>query len=307
MNVARRNGKICQEAPNTNDLRGKRNAANGYAIRRNKRPNVLLTAVCRRLYNGFGYIEIKMARRPLVAANWKMNGLKASVAELEKIIAGARSLAAVDLVVCPPATLIASFAAKAQGTPVAIGGQDCHAEAAGAYTGDISAEMLRDAGAAAVIVGHSERRRYHGESDAQVRAKALAARRAGLLAIICIGETRAEREAGHTRDILRAQLDGSLPDGCQNIVVAYEPVWAIGSGLTPTRDDVGEMHAFIRARLSSRFGGSGGETRILYGGSVIPANARELLRVADVDGALVGGASLSADKFLAIAGVYRNL
>jgi triosephosphate isomerase len=248
-----------------------------------------------------------MARRPLVAANWKMNGLKASIAELEKIIAGARALAAVDLVVCPPATLIASFAAKAQGTPVAIGGQDCHAEAAGAYTGDISAEMLRDAGAAAVIVGHSERRRYHGETDAAVRAKAIAARRAGLLAIICIGETRAQRDAGRTRDVLHAQLDGSLPDNGESIAIAYEPVWAIGSGLTPTRDDIGETHAFIRARLSSRFAETGRNTQILYGGSVKSGNARDLLSVEDVDGALVGGASLNADEFLAIAGVYRNL
>jgi len=248
-----------------------------------------------------------MARRPLVAANWKMNGLKASVAELEKIIAGTRVLAAVDLVVCPPATLIASFAAKAQGTRVAIGGQDCHAEAAGAYTGDISAEMLRDAGAAAVIVGHSERRRYHGETDAAVRAKAVAARRAGLLAILCIGETQAQRDAGRTRDVLRTQLDGSLPDNGESIAIAYEPVWAIGSGLTPTRDDIGETHAFIRARLSSRFAETGRNTRILYGGSVKPGNARDLLRVQDVDGALVGGASLNAVEFLAIAGAYRNL
>jgi triosephosphate isomerase len=247
-----------------------------------------------------------MARRPLVAANWKMNGLKASIAELEKIIAGARALAAVDLVICPPATLVASFAAKAQGTRVAIGGQDCHAEAAGAYTGDISAEMLRDAGAAAVIVGHSERRRYHGETDAAVRAKAIAAKRAGLLAIICIGETRAERDAGHTHEVLRTQLDGSLPDDGESIAIAYEPVWAIGSGLTPTRDDVGETHAFIRARLSSRFAETGRNTRILYGGSVKPGNARELLGVHDVDGALVGRASLNADEFLAIAGVYRD-
>jgi triosephosphate isomerase (TIM) len=248
-----------------------------------------------------------MARRPLVAANWKMNGLKASIAELEKIIAGARALAAVDIVVCPPATLIASFAAKARGTRVAIGGQDCHAEAAGAYTGDISAEMLRDAGATAVIVGHSERRRYHGETDAAVRAKAIAARRAGLLAIICIGETRAQRDAGRTRDVLRAQLDGSLPDNDESIAIAYEPVWAIGSGRTPTRDDVGETHAFIRERLSSRFVETGRNTRILYGGSVNPGNARDLLSVEDVDGALVGGASLNADEFLAIAGVYRKL
>ena len=248
-----------------------------------------------------------MARRPLVAANWKMNGLKASIAELEKIIAGARALAAVDLIVCPPATLIASFAAKAQGTRVAIGGQDCHAEAAGAYTGDISAEMLRDAGATAVIVGHSERRRYHGETDAAVHAKAIAARRAGLLAIICVGETRAQRDAGRTRDVLRAQLDGSLPDNDESIAIAYEPVWAIGSGLTPTRDDIGETHGFIRERLSSRSVETGRNTRLLYGGSVKPGNARDLLSVKHVDGALVGGASLNADEFLAIASVYRNL
>src|ERR1700756_461780 len=197
-----------------------------------------------------GCIGIQMARRPLVAANWKMNGLKASIAELEKIIAGARALTAVDLVVCPPATLIACFAAEARGTRVAIGGQDCHAEAAGAYTGDISAEMLRDAGAMAVIVGHSERRRYHGETDAAVRAKALAAQRAGLLAIVCVGETHAERDAGKTMDVLRTQLDGSLPDfgkgvSGQGIVVAYEPVWAIGTGVTPTPKDVCETHTFI--------------------------------------------------------------
>ena len=247
-----------------------------------------------------------MARRPLLAANWKMNGLKASIVELEKIIAGARTLTAVDLVVCPPATLIAAFAAKAQGTPVAIGGQDCHAEVAGAYTGDISAEMLRDAGAAAVIVGHSERRRCHGETNAMVRAKALAAHRAGLFAIVCVGETRAERDAGCTRDVLGAQLDGSLPDDDESIAIAYEPVWAIGTGLTPTRDDVRETHAFIRAQLASRFAEAGRNTRILYGGSVKPANAKDLLRVDGVDGALVGGASLNPDEFLAIAGVYRK-
>jgi triosephosphate isomerase len=247
-----------------------------------------------------------MARRPLVAANWKMNGLKASIAELEKIIAGARSLSAVDLLVCPPATLIAAFAAKAQGTPVAIGGQDCHAEPAGAYTGDISAEMLRDAGATAVIVGHSERRRYHGDRDAMVRAKALAARRAGLLAIICIGETRAERDAGRTREVLRTQLNGSLPDDGQRVAIAYEPVWAIGTGLTPTRDNIAEMHAFIRERVLSRFAQTGRDMRILYGGSVKPGNARDLLGVDDVDGALVGGASLKAEEFLAIADVYRT-
>jgi triosephosphate isomerase len=245
--------------------------------------------------------------RRLVVANWKMNGLQARIAELEKIIAGARTLASVDVVVCPPATLIASFAAAAHGTPVAIGGQDCHTEVAGAFTGDLSAEMLRDAGATAVIVGHSERRRYHRETDAVVRAKALAARRAGLLAIICIGETRAERDAGRTRDVLRAQLDGSSPDDAGGVAIAYEPVWAIGTGLTPTPDDVREMHTFIRARLSSRFAEIGRDVRILYGGSVRPSNAKQLLTVENVDGALVGGASLDVGEFLDIAGIYREL
>ena len=171
--------------------------------------------------------------------------------------------------------------------------------------GDISAEMLKDAGADAVIVGHSERRQYHGETDAAVRAKALAARRAGLFAIVCVGETRAERDAGHALAVVRAQLDGSLPDGAENFVVAYEPVWAIGTGLTPTIGDVGDMHGFIRQRLSSRYGAEGQGIRILYGGSVKPANAKELMAVENVDGALVGGASLKADEFLAIAGVYR--
>jgi triosephosphate isomerase len=252
-----------------------------------------------------------MARRPLVAGNWKMNGLLASVGELEKIIAGARSLAQakVDVMVCPPATLIASFARAARGTSVAIGGQDCHSLPSGAHTGDISAEMLRDAGAQAVIVGHSERRRDHGESDALVRAKALAARRAGLTAMVCVGETREERDAGQTRHIVSRQLDGSLPetdaDAAANIVVAYEPVWAIGSGQTPTPSDIGDIHDFIRARLNERFGEAGHNMRILYGGSVKPANARQLLTVENVDGALVGGASLDAAEFLAIAGTYR--
>jgi triosephosphate isomerase len=244
-------------------------------------------------------------RRPLVAGNWKMNS--GSAAELAKIIAGARDLAAVDLMVCPPATLLAQFAMLAQGSPLRIGGQDCHAEPAGAFTGDVSAEMLRDAGASAVIVGHSERRSYHGETDADVRAKALAARRAGLLAIVCVGETRADREGGRALAVVGAQLEGSLPDGAsaETLVVAYEPVWAIGSGMTPTPDDVAEMHGLVRQRLASRFGAAGQGIRILYGGSVKPANAKELMGVTDVDGALVGGASLKADEFLAIAGVYR--
>jgi triosephosphate isomerase (TIM) len=236
-----------------------------------------------------------------------MNGRSASVAELGKIIAGARDRARVDLLVCPPATLIAEFARAARGSAVRIGAQDCHAEASGAFTGDLSAEMLADAGASAVIVGHSERRSTHHETDAEVRAKALAARRAGLLAIVCVGESRAERNAGRAQAVVGAQLDGSLPDGAtaENLVVAYEPVWAIGSGLTPTPADVGEMHAFVRGRLGSRFGAPGQGIRILYGGSVKPSNAADLMGVADVDGALVGGASLKAEEFLAIAGAYR--
>ncbi|HKA80831.1 MAG TPA: triose-phosphate isomerase [Xanthobacteraceae bacterium] len=246
-------------------------------------------------------------RRPLVAGNWKMNGLSASAAEFAAIIQGAGSLAAVDVMVCPPATLLAGFAAAAQGSPVLIGGQDCHAEPGGAFTGDLSAEMLKDAGATATIVGHSERRGYHGETDADVRKKALAARRAGLTAIVCVGETRGEREAGRALAVVGAQLDGSLPDGAtaENLVVAYEPVWAIGSGLTPTPADVAEMHGFIRRQLTARYGEAGRGIRILYGGSVKASNAAELMGVADVDGALVGGASLKADEFLAIAGVYR--
>ena len=248
-----------------------------------------------------------MTRRPLVAGNWKMNGLKASAVELEKIIAGARALGGVDLMVCPPATLVAAFAVVARNSPVAIGGQDCHPKPSGAFTGDIAAEMLKDAGATAVIVGHSERRQYHGETDAAVKAKALAARRAGLAAIVCVGETEAERDAGRARDVVGAQLDGSLPDGAEaakNIVVAYEPVWAIGTGRTPTTADVSDMHGFIRGRLVARYGAAGEGIRVLYGGSVKPANARELMAVADVDGALVGGASLVAEEFLAIASVY---
>jgi triosephosphate isomerase (TIM) len=245
--------------------------------------------------------------RPLVAGNWKMNGLRASAAELSRIVQGAQQLPAVDVMVCPPATLLALFAAAVEGSSVRIGAQDCRAEASGAFTGDLSAEMLKDAGASAVIVGHSERRSYHHETDADVRAKALAARRAGLCAIICVGETRAERENGRALTVVGTQLNGSVPDGAtaENVIVAYEPVWAIGTGLTPTPPDVAEMHGFIRQRLQSRFAEEGQATRILYGGSVKPSNAKELMSVADVNGALVGGASLKADEFLAIAGVYH--
>ncbi len=246
--------------------------------------------------------------RPLVAGNWKMHGLIASASELARIVAGAAPLSGkADLMICPPATLIASFATAVRGSAVTIGGQDCHADASGAHTGDIAAEMLKDAGAVAVIVGHSERRADHHETDAQVRAKALAARRAGLTAIVCIGEQRSEREAGRTLDVIGRQLDGSLPDGASgtDLVVAYEPVWAIGTGLTPTLADVSEAHGFIRKRLAARYGAAGAAVRILYGGSVKAANAGELLAVAEVNGALIGGASLKAADFLAIAEVYR--
>ncbi|HSL80026.1 MAG TPA: triose-phosphate isomerase [Pseudolabrys sp.] len=245
---------------------------------------------------------------PLVAGNWKMNGLAASEAELARIISGSKDFAGkAELMVCPPATLVAAFAGAARGSPVLIGAQDCHAEPSGAHTGDIAAEMLADAGACAVIVGHSERRADHHETDAQIRAKAQAAWRAGLTAIVCIGERRAEREAGKTLQIVGRQLDGALPDGAAtaNLVVAYEPVWAIGTGLTPTAADVAEVHAFIRDRLNKRFAAQAGTVRVLYGGSVKPDNAIELLTVPNVNGALVGGASLKAADFLGIAAIYR--
>jgi triosephosphate isomerase (TIM) len=247
-----------------------------------------------------------MARRPLVAGNWKMNGRQASAGELDKIIAAAAKLPpTVDILVCPPFTLVAGFAARARGSRVTIGGQDCHPQPSGAHTGDVAAEMLADAGAVAAIVGHSERRHDHHETDALVRAKALAARRAGLIPIVCVGETRVERDAGKARDVVGAQLAGSLPDDAADLVIAYEPVWAIGSGVTPTAADVGAMHDFIRERLGARYGAAGQGVRILYGGSVKPDNAKELLHIVNVDGALVGGASLEADAFMAIAGVYR--
>ena len=245
-------------------------------------------------------------RRPLVAGNWKMNGVRASAAELGKIVAASDTLSKLDLLVCPPATLVMMFVSAAHGSKVAIGVQDCHAEPAGAFTGDVSAEMLADAGATAVIVGHSERRSYHGESDGMVRAKALAAWRAGLMAIVCIGETKDQRASGRTLDVVGAQLAGSLPGAVvpESLVIAYEPVWAIGTGLTPTAADVAQVHGFIRERLIARYRDAGQEMRILYGGSVKPSNAKELLRIDNVDGALVGGASLKADEFLGIASVY---
>ena len=244
--------------------------------------------------------------RPLVAGNWKMNGLTASLEEIRSMRAAAEAGASgsAELLVGPPATLLAAAGAVLEGGPVALGGQDCHAQPSGAFTGDIAAPMVREAGAAYVIVGHSERRQYHAETDAGVRAKAEAALKAGLTPIICVGETRAEREAGKAIEVVGAQVRGSLPPGGAEIVVAYEPVWAIGTGLTPTPTDVAEMHAAIRGWLVEILGAPGSRTRILYGGSVKPANAKELLGLANVDGALVGGASLKAADFLAIASAY---
>lgn len=246
--------------------------------------------------------------RALVAGNWKMNGLAGALTEAEKIAAGLASgqTAGCDAMLCPPATLLAPMRVKLGSGPILLGGQDCHAAASGAHTGDISAEMIRDAGGAAIIVGHSERRADHGESNAMVQAKALAAHRAGLIAIVCVGETEAERNVGKALEVVGAQLAGSLPDGAHagNLVVAYEPVWAIGTGKTPTAADVAEVHFFIRAHLQTRYP-DGAAFRILYGGSVKPGNAEELMGVANVNGALVGGASLKAEDFLGIIAAYR--
>ena len=246
--------------------------------------------------------------RPLVAGNWKMNGLSASLAEIKAMreAVDAGKAGAAELAVCPPATLLAQAAWTLKGGKVSLGGQDCHAKESGAYTGDIAASMIKDAGAQYVIVGHSERRQYHGETDAAVKAKAEAGLKAGLVAIVCVGETRTEREAGKAIEVVSTQVRGSLPasGGPDTVVVAYEPIWAIGTGLTPTPADVAEVHAAIRRLLGEIYGAAGAKVRILYGGSVKPANAKELLGLANVDGALVGGASLKAVDFLAIAAIY---
>lgn len=244
--------------------------------------------------------------KPLVAGNWKMNGLKADLAIAAEVAKSADTTLhrAVDLAICPPATLLFSLTASLIGSRIATGGQDCSAHANGAYTGEISAPMLVDAGATYVIVGHSERRTLHGESNAAVKAKAEAALAAGLAPIVCVGETRDEREAGKALAIVKKQLRGSVPDGATaaSLVVAYEPVWAIGTGLTPTAADVAQMHEAIRAELGRILGKAvAAGIRLLYGGSVKPSNAAELMNVANVDGALVGGASLKAEDFLAIA------
>ena len=241
---------------------------------------------------------MSVARHPLIAGNWKMNGLAAQGTTLARSLAAAHEGAA-ELLVCPPATLIVPVASALSGSRVALGGQDCHSEEAGAHTGDISAAMLADAGCSHVITGHSERRADHGETDALVRAKAAAAHRAGLIAIVCVGETAAERDAGRAEAVVAASLLASLPESARpdNTVVAYEPVWAIGTGRTPTVEEVTAVHAALRAALGAR----GEAMRILYGGSVKPDNAAALLAPSDVDGALVGGASLTAADFLAIA------
>ncbi|MBD3677068.1 MAG: triose-phosphate isomerase [Rhodobacteraceae bacterium] len=241
-------------------------------------------------------------RRKLAAGNWKMNGTGASLAEAEAL-AKAKPEPGCDLLLCPPATLVHRMAQALDGSAVAVGGQDCHAKASGAHTGDTSAEMLRDAGASHVILGHSERRADHGESDSDVRAKTEAALSEGLIAVVCLGETLDEREAGKTLEVIGTQLEGSVPDGVSGatLVIAYEPVWAIGTGKVPTLEQIGEVHDFIRARLEARFGAeTGSAVRILYGGSVKPGNAAEIFGVSNVDGALVGGASLKAGDFIGI-------
>jgi triosephosphate isomerase (TIM) len=250
------------------------------------------------------------AIRPLVAGNWKMHGLSADLAELrslqELMTQGPRVEA--EVMICPPATLLAQARYVLSNSAIMLGAQDCHQNNAGAHTGDISAGMLADAGATAVIVGHSERRTDHGETDAVVAAKAAAAHRAGLSAIICVGETAAQRGDAATLTVVERQLEGSLPASStsQNTIIAYEPVWAIGTGWTPTPRDVGAAHSFIRERLGKALGQGAWEVRLLYGGSVKPANARELLTVSHVDGALVGGASLKATDFYGILSAYSG-
>lgn len=239
--------------------------------------------------------------KKLAAGNWKMNGSSAALAEVTALLA-AHPAPNCEMLLCPPATLIAQMAWATKGKPLHVGGQDCHPKTSGAHTGDISAAMLADAGAGHVILGHSERRADHGETDALVRAKTEAAIAAGLIAIVCVGETEGQRDAGTTLDIIGTQLAGSVPDAgtAANLVIAYEPVWAIGTGRTPTLAEIAEVHAFIRARLMERFGAAATEMRLLYGGSVKPSNATEIFAVPHVDGALVGGASLKAADFGAI-------
>ncbi|OSP56144.1 triose-phosphate isomerase [Pseudoruegeria sp. SK021] len=246
-------------------------------------------------------------RGKLAAGNWKMNGVAASLAEVESLVLS-MGRPTCEVLLCPPATLIHRMSVVASGN-IKIGGQDCHAKTTGAHTGDLSAAMLADAGASYVIVGHSERRQDHGETDAVVQSKASAAITEGLVAVICVGETLEDREAERTLDVIAAQLDGSVPDTATaaTVVVAYEPVWAIGSGLTPTLEQIGEVHDFIRTNLNARLGTTEGDAiRLLYGGSVKPGNAAEIFAVSNVDGALVGGASLKAADFGPIVDALSN-
>lgn len=247
--------------------------------------------------------------KPLVAGNWKMNGLNASLREARAVAARMNALSPnCDVAICPPFTLLTAVSGELGSTVVSVGAQDCHPNASGAHTGDVAAEMIAECGAKLVIVGHSERRADHGEGDALVAAKAQAAWRAGLSAIICVGESEAQRDAGDALSVVGAQLAASIPDGAGpgNTIIAYEPVWAIGTGRTPSAEDVGEMHTMIRENLAGRLGDAARQMRILYGGSVKAGNARELMAVANVDGALVGGASLKAEDFLGIIAAYSR-
>ena len=239
--------------------------------------------------------------KKLAAGNWKMNGTSAALAEVKALIA-AHPAPACEMLLCPPATLITQMAWAAKESALMVGGQDCHPKVSGAHTGDVSAAMLKDAGASHAIVGHSERRTDHGETDALVKAKAEAAIAVGLVAIVCIGETEGERDAGQTLAVIDRQLDGSIPEGAAaaNLIIAYEPVWAIGTGRTPTLSEIAEVHAFLRDRLRGLIGAEAAGVRLLYGGSVKPSNAVEIFAVPHVDGALVGGASLKAADFGAI-------
>lgn len=249
--------------------------------------------------------------RPLVAGNWKMNGTREALSQIKAIAEGVSGPLSqkVEALICPPATLLYVSTALATDSPLSIGAQDCHQAVSGAHTGDISADMIADCFGTYVIVGHSERRTDHGETDALVRAKAAAAFAADLTAIICIGETAEERQAEQTLQVLKRQLLESVPDAAsaENTVIAYEPVWAIGTGLTPTAEDIKIAHQYMRDDLVARFGGEGKKIRILYGGSVKPSNAAELMAIDNVDGALVGGASLKSADFLAIYSAYETL